>query len=522
MFCRRCGFKLPDDSAFCPACGQSASAAPMPAPAEDRTVPTNSDRRPEGDFSYHEPVTPPPNDALAASSAVKVKRFPMKLVLLILAGLLIVAAAVFILLRFVFVKPGDAVVSALGKTITSESFKVDGEVVYDYEELYAFCHDVLEEDISDYPYEEDFKKHIEDKYGYIVDDWKTTGFAAVYGTGQDFVVYGQLAEIYQFRFDEDRIEYRFGNSYLEDYNIETEEGKEKNKGDYKDIYEIFCDRDIVKGLKNYDEADKNLKKYFAKHYDKAFEVLAELLNDTDAKYMKSYEKDGSTYTFTIDVLKFLNAVADNDTLKCTDRFEKDIDDLEEELDEHGIDDFLVKLSVTTSWGRLEKIEAAPIFDDYELGTATLRFYDYGDVSSDDLEIRDFDGDFDPFFTPLLIEEDEEDALYKANRQAKEVFYTIDQTISDYYSIDGYKYKRFGNKLSEFDQSDQLQRNVIDTLQLYFDEGETEADYYVYFKIDGGQSVSLVQIKGRNGIIGQYPNPAHSVKEAKELTLAPED
>lgn len=521
MFCRKCGFKLPDDSAFCPACGQSASAAPMPAPAEDRTAPTNSDRRPEGDFSYHEPVTPPPNDAPAASSAVKVKRFPTKLVLLILAGLLIVAAVVFILLRFVFVKPGDAVVSALGKTIRSESFKVDGEMVYDYEEMYDFCKNVLREEISDYADEEEYKKHIEDKYGYIVDDWKTTGFAAVYGTGKDFVVYGQLAEIYQFRFDEDRIEYRFGNSYLEDYNIETEEGKEKTKGDYKDIYEIFCDRDIIKGLKNNDEADKSLKKYFAKNYDKAPEVLAELLNDTDAKYMKNYEKDGSTYTFTIDVFKFLTAVKKNSTLKCTDRFKDNVDEWVDDMEEKGIDDFLVKLSVTTSWGRLETVEATPIIEDYEVGTATLKFYDYGDVSSEDLEIQEFDGDFDPFFTPLIIDDIDRRELNDANWQAKEVYNAINDALWEYY-YDGYKYKRYGKKLSEYDRSDMLQQSVIDAMEPYFDDGRTEADYYVYFSIEDGNNVKLVQVKGPNGVIGQYPNPAETIEDAKKLPLAPEN
>lgn len=539
MFCRKCGNRLPDDSVFCPACGQSVNEAPKPvsevAPTiyEPRTAPEQTEN---GNIVFESPKAAPvlaetpyirpesyePAPAAAApAAAVKVKkRSPIKAIVLILAALVLVAAIVFVLMRFVFRRPGDAIVTAFGKTLSADSFKVEATIEYDYEELFDFLTDVMDEDLE-YKSEDEMKQHIEDEYGYIVDEWKTTAYGAVSGKEQDFVVYAQIAEMYQFRFDEDYIELKLGNAYLEGRGIETQEEKEKTKGDIKDIFDMVSSRDIANGVKDNKEINSDLKKYFAKNYDQAPLVLAELLNDTDAKYIKDYEKSGSSYSYTIDIFKFLRAVEKNKTLKCTDEFSEMLDDMEEELDEEGIQDLQCKLTVSTSWGRLDTIEVTPIIEDYQPVTTTVRFYDYNKVKSDDLEMQDFDGDFDPILTPSIIEYKEKSDLREANSMAKAVYTEINNTLSWYYYNQSYKYKRFGKKLSEYDRYDNVQDSAVEAMLWYIDEDEMN-DYYVFFSTNNGQSAKLVQVKGPNGIVGQYPNPASTIDEAKAIKMSPED
>ena len=555
MFCRHCGYKLPDDSSFCPKCGfpvqQSAGAsAGDPARTADNTPQTGgtiyNQQKPvqqapsQGTVYAGDQVIPdnaapaayeapremqqaPVEAAVSGGAAVKVKKkSPVKMIVLLLAAALIIAAIVYILITFVFRKPGTAFAKALQKTLASDSFAVDVTYEYDYDEYLAFVKEFnLDNSASDMlSYEE-----LREKYGLEDSDLKFKGYAAVSGKGDDFVAYAQIAGIYQFRWDEDYIEYKVGNSYLEENGIETESHKDKNKGEIRDVYDIVSAEDVLSAVKDNKELNSDLKEYFAKNYDQAFDVLVELLNDTDAKYIKNYEKSGNTYTLKIDVIKFMNAVEKNKTLKCTDRFIDEVDDLERDLAEEGIEEVYLDLTFTVGWtGKFESIILKPEVEGYDLGKVTLQFKDYNDVKSADLDIVDLDeDDSDDFLNTVVLEYANESKLRKANNIAKNVYRRLETSITDHYIYydKPFGYKRYGKMLSGFDRSDEVLNDVYDEVKWSIPEDEID-QYYVYLLTDEGKAAKLVQIKGPDGIIGQYPDPAKTVDEARALKLSPEE
>ncbi len=539
MFCRHCGFKLSDDSAFCINCGKSVSVPQQqeqqPSPQDDTLfMPAGTESRPQTtggiipdirtqqaprqqapqQQAAPQSFAAPTVSAAPAAAAVK-KKAPVRLIALICAGVLLVGAMVFVLINFVLKKPGNAVLSAFAKTVSADSFRTETVVKYDFDGINDLAEELSEEELKRFD-EDDLREQIKERYGLEPDSLDTRFTAAIAGKGDDCVIYGQFGGSVQILWNSDCLELKIGGKLLEDEGIEPRTEKQSNK-DIDKAFEIISERDPESFLEDNDDLAEELEEHFAENYDKLGTVLADMLNDTDAKYILEYERSMNSYTFDIDVFKFAKALAKNKELKCTDEFKDMVDEMIDEVEEEGIDEIRVILSVSLSGGRLETVEIEPVVNDHKLGKVTTTYSDINDLDPDDLDFEEFDDDgFDFIYTPLLIGYTQKSKLKSANANAKIVFTTVECTVADMLAdgenMTDVRSLDYPKKISELDTSNPIENAVYQAMK---DNGDDSG--YVYWEIDNDYTITLAQFgEDEEGIIGQYPDPERDASRKHDM------
>ena len=481
MYCIKCGSQIADNSVFCPYCGAKAQA---PAPAPQTTA----------------EVFAGPQDSSAAAAKPKKN---LKLAIIILAVIAFIGLAVWLTFIIVdaFKKPGTEIVSAFEKTM-KEDFKADIQLKANLKGISALMGKDTEMSGTSAM---SLLSVVGSKYN-----------AGLYvkGEGDDFQAKLDIG-IIQLRADSEGLTssispQSLGNIIGGADSINEEKTSPFDDEDSRRIFDIVASRDILKAVSEDEELDEMLKKNFSENYTKLDDVFEELLNDTDADYIIDYSKKDGAYNYTIDVKKLLIALADNKTL---DMKKDSVKGIKEPL--KGVkQDIIADLSVSISGGKLGTVKITPKIDKNEIGTVTITFKNYGDVSDKDLEFGESEnnsGLSSGALAPSMLGYVNKSKLKTANANAKMAFTVIASEATDL-EIDG-EYIPSGTynfQIENYDPDDKIQASLYDNFN-YLGEKMGE----IYYVIENGEVKFVQWRQDSSAVIGQYPDSATNTDDTIE-------
>ncbi|MBR1764360.1 MAG: zinc ribbon domain-containing protein [Ruminococcus sp.] len=540
MFCKNCGIEIKEGAAFCFSCGspvelpkavpeepveEAVSAGAVEAvalvEAEEDAIP--QEQLPVRQAEAVEPViseedvpgaagepeAPEPEEEEPAAEAKKSHR-TLKIVLIIIAAVLLVGAiAAAAIIYYIKHKPGNAVLLACAETFNSESFIAESETtVYidDAISLYAdvtFGNNIVVALAKNKVIEE-----LKEELGVTTDHITLKGSFAVNGKDDDCVIYAQVSDAIQLRLDDDIMELLIGNEYTRNNGKEDIDKRFENNDKIRNFYNIIAVRGQTDEDLGESKAAKEIKAYFAENYDQLGYVLADMLNDTGAKYMKSFEKDKTTYTFNIDAYEFMRSLAANEKLQCRESFKKNVDKVIKKLQDKNISEVECRINATIDDGRIEKFVQSLVINGRVIATTTTSYSKYDSLDDDKLEMQNFEGEEN--FSRLLVNVMnfiQKNRLSTANSDAKLVYKTLEDKADDLMdegAVASELYVPEGpvalDKLGE--SEDPLAQAVYTALN---DLGEE--DILVYWELDEKGEPTFAQVcREDSRIVGQYPDP----------------
>ena len=483
MYCIKCGTQIADNSVFCPYCGAKTQA---PAPAQAPAPQAAAD------------VFAAPQDSTAAAAKPKKN---LKLALIIIAVIAFIGLAVgitFIILDS-FKKPGTEIVSAFEKTM-KEDFKADIQLKANIKGISALMG-------KDTDASSTSAMSLLGAMG-----MKYDAELYVKGKGDDFRAKLDLG-MAQMKVDSEGMTSSISTQSLGNIIGGADSFDEENTKAFDEksklIYDIVASRDILKAVSEDEELDEMLKKNFSENYTKLDDVFEDLLNDTDADYIIDYSKKDGAYNYTINIKKLVKALADNKTLDMKKDSAKGIKASIKEIKQ----DIVADISVSISGGKLDTVKITPKIDKNEIGTVTITFKNYGDVSDKDLEFSESktnSGLSSGALAPSMLGYVNKSKLKTANANAKMAFTVIASEATDL-EIDG-EYIPSGTynfQIENYDPDDKIQASLYDNFNYLGDKmGE------IYYVIDSDGSVKFVQWRqDSSSFIGQYPDQVTDSSEA---------
>lgn len=510
MFCKHCGAELENGASFCDVCGQ-------------QFVMTDNMKREQSVLQTQQPQQQPAAEAAALPAKRSHKK--LKIILIILAALLLIGGIVFgAIYYYILHKPGNTVLLACAKTFNSESFLAESDTVIYVDEAVAVYSDTLSnsgniaEVFIKKQLVETVKNEIKEKLGITSDKVTFNGSFGVVGKGDDCVIYSQIEDAIQFRLDSDTARLLVGNEYTREHDMEDIERNFDDNKYVRNFFNIIAVRGQDDDSDGESKAAKQIKEFFSENYDQLGYVLADLLNDTGAGYMKSYEKDGDTYTFNIDAYAFIRALADNEKLDCKQEFKDAVEKYIKKLEKKNIKSIECLIKATVGKGRIDHFEQSLTINGHTVATTTTTYSDYDDVDSSELDIKQFKGveSSSQIIVKVMsflqgrqlssMNTDAEVVFTKAKVAAEDI---LDEggSVSDIYAPSA------PVSIEELGESDgKVEQAIYTALD---DMGED--NILIYWEIDEDGMPTFAQVcRKDSGIVGQEPDPESNSKQKHEI------
>ena len=516
MFCKHCGSELEEGASFCFTCGKQ--------------VVLTEEMKLEQEQLGQEAAVSAPVPGAEAEAAPQVGRShkKLKIILIILAALLLIGGIVFgAIYYYILHKPGNAVLLACAETFNSESFLAESETVIYVDEAVDLYLDASSKDdnIAEAFLKkqliEKLKKEIKGRIGITSDKVTFNGSFGVVGKGDDCVVYSQIENAIQFRLDDETARLLVGNKYTREQGMEDIDRSFDDNKYVRSFYSIIA----VRGQDSGDEdsgseskAAKILRENFSEKYDQLGYVLADLLNDTGAWYMKSYEKDGDTYIFNIDAYGFMRALADSEKLECKQMFKDAVEKYIKKLEDKNISSIECLIKATVGKDRLDHFEQSLTINGRTIATTTTTYSDYDDVDSSELDIKDYEGEESSSKIIAGVMGFLQDRqLGSMNTDAEIVFIKAHDTAYDILSEGGSTDDIYAPSapvsIEELGESDgKVEQAIYTALD---DMGED--NILIYWEIDENGMPTFAQVcKKDSGIVGQNPDPESDSGQKHEI------
>ena len=502
MYCIKCGTELAEGSAFCTFCGTKQTVTVEPViPEAASAIPENIT-----------PVIPDPEPAIqpaadmpapvsaenvSADGTSAVQNGNMKKAMIVLAVLIVLGVLAGMLMFFLNKneKPGTEIVNAVKATEKADSFKTDITIDLNANGIQKLSG-------SD-------AKISNNALMSIVGSslLKTDAQFYLKGEGEDFKMRIVFSNAIQMLMDNDGISTRLSASGLGAIigGTSDEDRTETRKFDdgNRQLFDMLASRDMIGYISDNSELESEVKKGI-KNYDKIPDVFEKMLNEKDADYIESYEKKDGAYTYTIDVMKFIDAFLDNEELGVSSKLKKEFSEELKSIKEKYTYSAVVSVSV-----RSDKLEKAVIVlkaDKTEIGTITAEFSEYGDIKDSDLEMQKLKGKasgLGSVLAPSMTNYVSKSKQMNANSNAKMLFSRVATELADLMS-EGKDFPtgHFTFKIEDANKSDPIAAYIYDNFSYLEDEmGE------VYYVIDKEGNIEFAQWrKNSNSVIGQYPHP----------------
>lgn len=354
-YCPNCGTQLPDEAAFCGACGcampTEQAAYPEAYPQAETYTATYAETYPEYAPEYV-PEQPPK------------KKKTWLWILLGVLGVLIVAAVVgFFTNWFGLVSPLHGLGKAMAKTGSAESLTLKATVKYTYEDGETEKETVNMRVVLD----ED-----EEKIYYMSE-------------AGDTVTLFDDGDVYYYREAEDEDDY--------DYAYVTESDESAGKKYFETYEDIYDGKDIdweewVEAAELEDYIKGNKVEDFLEEFNK------EYLRDTDwLEKTLGFEKDGNTYTFEPSMKRLSKEITKivDDSRAFTDEAKEAVDEVMTEIKESAEEeDISLRISFTVKGGYVSEITIKATADDAKVEyTVEITDVNKTSISSKDMSaIRD--------------------------------------------------------------------------------------------------------------------------------------
>ncbi|MBR1739105.1 MAG: zinc ribbon domain-containing protein [Ruminococcus sp.] len=429
---------------------------------------------------------------------VKVRKKSPKKLIFLLIGIAVLIAAVVFLLIFLLKKPGDTIMKGVGKTLKSENMKMTLRVDYDFDGIA----EIIGADMSDL--DEGLRE-----YGVDSSNVYTYAELCKKGSGDKMVLWGQFAYLVQARMDRNGIEVGYGNRSMSSMSDSFGEYRTQyydlyDKDEYSYIFDIVSSGDLddmLKKVSDIREIDEDLREV-VHDYDKLPKALAELLNDTKADYVDSYKKGLNSFTYEIDVRKFLTALIDSNTLNIDREYRSEIIDELYDIDRYNIK---VKLTVKLSGGKLDKVTIDASAKGVHLGKATLSF-SYGSLKDSDLQVREFDQEvLDPILVPSMMGYVKKSRLHTANGNAKTAYVAVAVVMVDAETAGIPIDLDYAAGEYQGSYADGPNYDIAGAIEEALSDNGTEAGkVYVGKTYINGNETFFVQWTNDGEVIGQYP------------------
>ena len=345
MICKNCKEIIPDNSVFCPSCGQKAEPYVEQPPVYEETAPlpnvcTNcgSIMDPDAMFCNVCGQAQAPAEEAPAEPAPKKKKKALPLILAGIAGLLVIALIIGMCTSwFGLTGPAAQISRAAKKTLKAENFTVDFEMTYDsyystqtISGTASIAIDMEAKDLTLYA---------------DIDADDETGIVAIY--------------------DGFLITYSDGEYSYEDVSDEIEEifkAYEEATGDrsWKDILGKDAYNEAKEYI-NFDVLDGCLSKYIKKINSKKWLEQNAGYSTSKENGVKMHSFAPDIYTFASASLPFFETVfADHDDYEDAQDALEELEDIADNVD--------ITFAIGTKGGKLACLEAA-----YEMGTYEITF-----------------------------------------------------------------------------------------------------------------------------------------------------
>ena len=474
MFCSNCGNQMTEGQNFCPVCGKRADTA---GDTSVKPVIPTGPQETQSFAPYPEAV----NDGGSTTTTVKKSAVPLTI-----AAVAVMVIAIAAVILFAFGRNDAKKISGgFTKTINSPSFSCDGTLIVDHESV-NFGGEIYSKDKTNL------------LYGYAKDNGDTYEISYYEGRIDLRTVYDDGDTLYDQIDDEDFIR----------------------------LLDLLCKRDIIGAAKDNEDIDDDIRDWCS-NYDEIPQILQKMLDDCFEKkckvdYLRSYSKEGSTYTFVIDLPKFVREAVKKYGLQLDD-------DILEDLDDEDLDTAELTLALTIEKGYMTEIDAEykVIYDGYVTRIdGNLRFTNFNKIDpkkSKAAELAKAAGGGNTSGKPSKSK------VKTANGNAKTAFNAAAEASADLeclgklYAKDWYELgSGEWQTIGEVPEITQDEVNDLASASAYVDynvsKSLAEMDIKGKFKVVPGYNESLrvyYHSSDEDMAMGCYPDPSTSIDEACE-------